>query len=130
MFNKYIMVFAKPIMIFLLISSVTQYFVNKSEVAILNNAIETLETELNEKSTRLMASNLNEKTLTLEIEKINQRVEKERIDTRRRSRAYAKAMSKKAVSKYIANYTKDANESKTECDNLNSILDNVISIGL
>ena len=130
MFEKYLSFVYKPLIVLLLIGMVAQYFLNKTEVAMLNSSITTLSAQLHESETRLMASTLNEATLENQIDSINLRVERERVETKRRSAAYAKAMSKKAVNDYIQNYIKDINNEKSECDNLNSILDNVISIGL
>jgi len=82
------------------------------------------------KASELFVSKTNEQSLENAIILYNEVVENDRIDADKKHQAYIKAMKPETVTKYIKIYTKDTDENASECENINSILDNVISIGM
>jgi len=96
----------------------------------LQNDLQEMTIKRDKKASELFISKTNEQSLENAIILYNEVVEKDRIDSDKNHQAYIKAMKPEAVTKYIKIYTKDTDENATDCENINSILDNVITIGM
>jgi len=96
----------------------------------LQDDLQEMTDKRDKKASELFVSKTNEQSLENAIILYNEVVEKDRIDTDKKHQEYIKAMKPETVTKYIKIYTKDIDENATDCENINSILDNVISIGL
>jgi len=96
----------------------------------LQDDLQEMTDKRDKKASELLVSLTNEQSLENAIILYNETVEKDRLDKDKKHQAYIKAMKPETVTKYIKIYTKDTDENASECENINSILDNVISIGL
>lgn len=86
--------------------------------------------EIKAKAADILIGEINVASLEDAIIKYNLIVEKDKIDTEAKNKAYLDSQKPEVIIKYIEKYLPQKDENATECENINDVLSNVRNLGL
>lgn len=92
--------------------------------------INELEAENTKLNTKMIANVLNHKSISNALYVANEKVKQNKIDIDKKHKEFIEATKPKEVIKYITKYITEVSDDKTECENINNILDSIDTYGM
>ena len=86
--------------------------------------------EIKEKAADILIGEINVASLEDAILKYNIVVEKDKIDTKAKNKAFAESQKSEVIVEYVDKYLPSKDENATDCKNINDVLSNVRALGL
>jgi hypothetical protein len=95
-----------------------------------SNNLKDMTSQRDMKVLEIAIAKTNISSLEDAIIKYNKVVEKNKIDVEKKHKTFLASIEPTVITRYITKYKKDINESSTECENINSIIDNIMLHGM